>query len=75
MTVNISKLLQQGERYMGSKANNIGGKTIIIGKVGERGKVLREVVTDAVGNVVKNNPATTATAKAENVLAYLQPIL
>ena len=44
MTVNISKLLQQGERYMGSKVNSLGGKTIIIGKVGERGQAVRTVI-------------------------------
>ena len=73
MTVNISKLLQQGERYMGSKVNSLGGKTIIVGKIGERGNAVKEIVTDAVGNVIKTQPKTTV--NAENVLAYAQKIL
>ena len=73
MTVNISKLLQQGERYMGSKVNSLGGKTIIVGKIGERGNAVKEIVTDAVGNVIKTQPKTPA--NAENVLAYAQKIL
>ncbi len=74
MTVNISKLLQQGERYMGSKVNEIGGKTIVVGKIGERGNAIKEIVTDAIGNVVETQKPK-ATAKAQNVLAYTQKIL
>ena len=74
MTVNVNKLLQTGERYMGSKVNNIGGKTIFVGKIGERGNVIKEIVTDAVGNVVKMQQPQL-TPKVENIIAYTQKIL
>ena len=65
MNINVSKLLQNGERIMGTKVNQLGGKTYVIGGV-ERGKVLREIQTDVLGNIAKK-PVPTA----EQVLVSL----
>ena len=65
MNVNVTNLLKNGERVIGSKINSLGGKTYFIGGA-QRGGAVRKIQTNVLGKVIKN-PVPTA----EQVLVSL----